>query len=289
MCRDGVLNLQHLDPCCIIVKILNAAFTSECTFSVELFIALVLFWGGYHIVQFLMMQVVSMHKVDEFRKVVLVHCKMSSRSSRRLRRNLQWLTFVISSITIGFWIGIRHVEEGFDFGSTPGGTKFFFFGRIHGYALKPFGICMVVASIINFAWSVYAIIPRRLGKLPGRLGMLEGRTTGDDFSTYAIMIGWSFLPAVLWLPVLILRTLDIFLKVAVNPCIEAFTRLLRKRRGLDEISSQSDISQVLLLESGKDGRSGFDGAEVLLPELTKQVYLLNYHVMQYSLTGQLLT
>lgn len=171
-------------PLALIVKILNAAFTSDCTFSVELFIALVLFWGGYHIVQFPMMQAVSMHKMDEFRKVVLVHCKMPPRSSRRLRRNMQWFTFVISPITIGFWIGIRHVEEGFDFGATPGGTKFFFFGRIHGSALKPFGTRMVIASFINFVWSVFTIIPRRLGRLPGRLRMLENRTTGDDFSTY---------------------------------------------------------------------------------------------------------
>lgn len=95
--------------------------------------------------------------------------------------------------------------------------------------------------------------------------------------------------AIFWLPLMILTTLDIFLKVAVNPCVEAFTRCLRKRRGLDEIGSQSGISQMLLLESGRDERSDFDGVEFLLPELTKQVHLLRYGVMYYSLTGQLLT
>lgn len=272
-------------PVALFLKLFGAAFSSDCIFAVEVFIALVFLWGGYYITQIPMMQAISLHKIDEFRKETRVRFKMPPRSSRTVIWSVQLLAFVVSPITLWFWCQISEGVERWDFVGTPGGTKYFFFWtRIQGHTVKNFATWMTIASMFNIPWLFYAIIPTRLVLLDDKT-----TTTGDGWSTYVVTIG-SFTSAFIFWPHLLgLQTLDDFLRVVFTPAIEYLTSLLQQIRGPDSLNHQTGIphsqappalqesekaeNSALNESEGKEEEEAEEAEEVILPELTKQVYL----------------
>lgn len=261
--RQYVLLTYQIFSISIVVALFVKIFTSTCTFSAEVFTVLVLFWGGYNIVQIPTMKAISRNKINKLYKKDPLNFEIP-RSSRKLRWSMQLLTFVMYPVTIWFWARIP-AAEGIDFASTPGGTAYFFFARIHGHALKPFGVFMAIASAINFTWSIYVLIP-------GPSWMIESRND-DGLLAFLIIIPWLLLYAIFWLPSLIFALLYNFLRSKV------FTFFRRILRNPVKVSHESGITRVPTLESGKYGSPDFD----LEDNLMEQVYLMITQSCKHSL------
>lgn len=249
--RRHALTTYHIFSISITVALFVKIFASACTFSAEIFIVLVLFWGGYSIVQIPMMK--AMEKTEIHRlagnQYWVVQMFVPSRlmmSSRRLKWSMWLLNLMMSPIMVWFWVRVA-AAEGVDFASTPGGTVYFFFARIHGDALKPFSLFMATASTINFLWIVYVLVP-----MPSLYELKH-----DDLSSLLTIMAWAPLYVVFWLPSTALFYLRLFLMFAFHPCVRMFAWFLRKVHLLIVMSRGAAISRVPTLESQKGGRSGF--------------------------------
>lgn len=270
--RQYVFMTYQIFSISITVALLVKIFTSACTFSVEIFTVLVLFWGGYNIVQTPMMQAMSWNKFEP-RLLDLCHLRLPA-SSRKLKWITQLLTFVMSPVTIWFWARTA-AAEGVDFASTPGGTAYFFFARIHGHALKPFDIFMATASTINFIYSVYVRLPT-----PSWMWDHYGRS---ELSTNLIMIVWLPLFMIFCLPELITTIFKCILILPSIYLIKGLNWLLRSIQSLVGVNRQTGISRLSTLERGEPRESSRDSADEAHSELfLRQVYLfiterLNIH------------
>jgi len=255
--RRNVLITYHIFSISITVALFVKIFASACIFSAEIFVVLVLFWGGYNIVQIPMMKVMEQTEKDRLLEKVDRHERMlipprlliPSRkliSSRRLIYIMRLLNFMMSPIMVWFWARVA-AAEGVDFASTPGGTAYFFFARIHGAALKPFNMFMATASAIIFLWIVYVLIRKPT------FSDIEGA----DVSPYLGIIACA-LCVLSWIPSFIFSILGFYLTALFVYCHTVFTRFLRKVYRLFVVDRGAAVSRVPTLESGEDGMSDFD-------------------------------
>lgn len=243
-------------PVALFLNFFTAAFSSAYTFPAEVFIALVLFWGSYYIAQIPTMQAVwqRKNKSHERQTEMRVRFKLPPRSSRRLRWSTQLLAFVVSPITIWFWAHVANGFEGLKCPCAPNGTSyFFFFARLQGRAAKDFGRWMALASMSNVAWHAFTSIPTRLVMLESESeNENESSPTGDDGgdekeeeqSTYVVSAGPFPFNRVFWPFVLILGTLDVFLRIVFTPFIVYLVCLLLKWNGIDinDLDRQTGIA-----------------------------------------------
>jgi len=250
--RQNVLITYHIFSISITVALFVKIFASACTFSAEIFIVLVLFWGGYNIVQIPMLNAMERTESDRllgkadwyFKRLIPSRMLISS---RRLIWIMRLLNFMMSPIMVWFWARVA-AAEGVDFASTPGGTAYFFFARIYGDALKPFSLFMATASAINFLWNIYVLLPR-----PTLLDLEIG-----DVASCLTMIAWAPLFAVFYLPSHIISYLEVLLIAVFSQCVKAFTWFLRKLHRLIVVDRGAAVSRVPTLESVEDGRSDFE-------------------------------
>lgn len=265
--RQYALMTYHIFSISITVALFVKVFTSPCTFSAEIFLVLVLFWGGYNIVQIPMMQAMSLNKIHQLRKEDPARFE-TPRSVRKLRWSIQLLNFIMYPITIWFWTRIAAVADGVDFGSTPGGTAFFFFGRIHGHGLKPFGIFMVTSSALSFIGAICGLIPMPSWTLDKR--------NGNKLSSLLITIAWFPLNAIVFFPSITLTLLTAFLMAAFSRPAKLLTRYLRMHRSQVDVEHGTGRLRVSRLESGKAEGSDLGTKEGVSSALIKQVLLHNY-------------
>ena len=252
--RLHALTTYHIFSISITVALFVKIFASACTFSAEIFIVLVLFWGGYSIVQIPMMKAMEnteIHRLagKQYWAFKIFFPTIPTRlimSSRRLKWSMWLLNLMMSPIMVWFWARVA-AAEGVDFASTPGGTVYFFFARIHGNAVKPFSLFMATASTFNFLWIVYVLIPMSSSY----------ELEYDDVSSLLAIMAWAPLYVVFWLPSAALFYLSLFLMFAFHPCVRTFAWFMRKVHLLIVMSRGAAISRVPTLESQKGGRSGF--------------------------------
>lgn len=250
--RQYVLMTYHIFSISISVALIVKIFASACTFSAEVFTVLVLFWGGFNTVQIPMMKTILMTKWwqqfremnhEQFKEENWAQFKLLP-SSRKLRWSMQMLNFIMSPVTIWYWVRIAAADGG-DFASTPSGTAYFFFARVHGDALKPFSIFMAVASVITFLWFVFELIP-----MPWELFfVLSGMNNEnvDKLSTILRSIVWVPLFVILWLPAMVFMLLTMFLMVASFLCISGLRWLMRIYRHPAELNREAGVYWLLRL------------------------------------------
>ena len=159
----------------ITAAIMVKVFSRQCTFTTEFFVILTLFWGGIHVVQLPLMHASSLASLAKSFKEsrtsnthitrVISHTTEVSPSKACIPRTSRWLlwisqlfNFLISPITIWYWTRLAVVGQT-DFAPTPGGSAFFFFGRISESGFKGLSIFMAIASAATYVQLVQAFLP----------------------------------------------------------------------------------------------------------------------------------
>ena len=177
--RRGVMVSYVIFNLSITVAIMVKVFSRECTLTVELFVVLVLFWGGINVVHIPLMQATFFNGLRKrFQEpqasrsnIIRAASWMTEASGKtspiepRIPRTSRWLllishlfNFLISPITIWYWTRLA-VAGQTDFAPTPGGSAFFFFARIPESSFKSFSIFMAIASTMTFIKLVQAFLP----------------------------------------------------------------------------------------------------------------------------------
>ena len=138
---------------------------------------------------------------------------------------------------------------------------------------------MATAFVTNFLWFVYVLIPTPSYNDADDIG-------NGNVSSGLITIAWVLLYLVFWLPSITLFHLTLLPVIAFSPYVTAFNWFLRKVHCLIVVNCGAAVSRVPTLESGKDGRSGFEpGMEEVVSDMIKQVYLTNSRVESRNLGG----
>lgn len=198
--REAVITTYTIFSISLTIAILVRVFDQQCTFAVEMFVVLTMFWGGLNVVLVPMLRAVSLDQL--VRNVPNELDERSVLGRFKVPKSLRWssglLNFLMSPIAVWFWGRLAAVGEQ-DFAATPGGSALYFFARIEGHGIKGLSIFMAVVSALNFIWFSFLLLPLRTEPLflcNGVLGSdLDGVTRG--------LLNFPILP--LWLSYILMK------------------------------------------------------------------------------------
>lgn len=266
--RQYALISYHIFSISITVALLVKVFTSACTFSAEVFIVLILFWGGYNIVQIPVMNAISMSGSTFLDNMF---SRSRERSDRKLKWSMQLLNFIMSPATVWFWARFAAAEDA-DLASTPDGTSLFFSARIYGGGLKPFSIFMATASAFNFLWLIYVFMDPMAAVVEGGTGDLPSKLFG-----IAQLLVWA-----------ICSYLSTRVQLVIEPLVIGVlypfvwvSDVIRVGLGrLVKAEHQTANPLMPTLESQKDGRSG-EVPDLFVSELIRHVQILSIRATSF--------
>ena len=233
--REAVLTAYGIFNLSITIAVVVRIFNRNCTFAVEMFVALTMFWGGLNIVIVPLSRGLSLKRMRQNIRLLYLD-PVAYHFGWRLKWFLSLLNYIMSPVTIWFWARLFAVGQR-DFAPTPGGSTFFFFAKIYGDHVYGWSIFMAVASAAGFLWFNYVMLPLRVeGRLgSGGLEPLVGRAINGTLS-------------VILSPVWKLYALATGVSVLVTGCCWTCFRVLSRWIAERKFSGVRNSDVVILLE-----------------------------------------
>lgn len=229
--REPVIVTYIIFSLSITVAVLARTFGQQCTFVAEMFVVLTMFWGGLNILLVPMLRGMALDRLTNIPSGES-YVAMFNQGSQGLKWTLSLLNFFMSPITIWFWGRLAVVGEK-DFAPTPGNTSLFFFARIQEHGVKSLSIFMTIASVVNFVWFVYVMLPLRMDPNLENVGV-ESMVGGAIWLCLNTLLFpfWFFHWLVSMLLMVFVATLSICFKISMQ--------MIARRRNFHDVIESID-------------------------------------------------
>lgn len=241
----------------IAVATLVKVFANRCTFVAEMYVILILFWGGFTVVPLSLMRAIAISKVYQ---------PDPAEQMRPLSRKLRWgshlLNFIMSPVTVWFWIRLASVGQQ-DFAPGPIGTSLFFFVKIEHGQITGFSIFMAVAATVNFLFFGFALLNPSLG------------------------VQRRWMDSLMWIPLLLLLIPILFLNILVELVIVGAVAIvissclwLTQKLSRSSLATEHKLQKQATDDLGPISDSE-DLGEHAMPSASLASYLRSVRIIQY--------